>query len=78
MELFVSDVTRLMTMNKERGATYHARPYPIPKIYETTLKIEQDRLSKLGVIKQFNWSQCGSSTLIIPKKDKPVRFERTQ
>ena len=36
---------------------YHARPYPISKAYEQTLKKEVDRLCKLGVLKKVNRSQ---------------------
>ena len=53
---------------------YHARPYPIPKAYEQTLKKEVDRLCQLGVLKKVNRSQWAAPTFIIPKKDETVRF----
>ena len=53
---------------------YHARPYPIPKAYEATLKMEVERLCQIGVLKRINRSEWGSPTFIIPKKDKTVRF----
>lgn len=53
---------------------YHARPYPVPKAYETTLKMEVERLCKIGVLKRINRSEWASPTFIIPKKDKTVRF----
>ena len=53
---------------------YHARPYPIPKAYEKTLKLEVDRLCQLGVLKKENRSQWAAPTFIIPKKDKTVHF----
>ena len=31
---------------------YHARPYPIPRIHEQTLKKEIERLVKIGVLKK--------------------------
>ena len=37
---------------REEGKPYHARPYPIPKAYEQTLKMEVERLCKVGVLKK--------------------------
>ena len=51
-----------------------ARPFPIPKIHERTLKVELDRLIKLGVLKQINASEWAAPTFIISKKDATVRF----
>jgi RNase H-like domain found in reverse transcriptase/Reverse transcriptase (RNA-dependent DNA polymerase)/Integrase zinc binding domain/Retroviral aspartyl protease len=59
---------------KDGVKPYHARPYPIPKIHESTLKMEVDRLCQIGVLKKINRSQWGSPTFIIPKKDGTVRF----
>ena len=57
------------------GATpYHARPYPIPKAYERTLRNEVDRLCQLGILKKVNRSEWAAPTFIIPKKDQTVRF----
>ena len=36
---------------KEGVKPYHSRPFPVPKIHEHTLKVELDRLIKLGVLK---------------------------
>ena len=36
---------------KEGAKPYHGRPFPVPKIHEHTLKVELDRLVKLGVLK---------------------------
>ena len=36
---------------KEGDTPYHSRPFPVPKIHEHTLKVELDRLIKLGVLK---------------------------
>jgi hypothetical protein len=57
------------------GATpYHARAYPIPKAYEDTLKIEVERLCKVGVLKAVNRSEWAAPTFIVPKSDKTVCF----
>jgi hypothetical protein len=53
---------------------YHARPYPISKIHEATLKIELERLCKIGVLRKINRSKWGSPRFIIPKKDGTVWF----
>lgn len=59
---------------KTDAKPYHARPFPIPKAYEATLKMEVERLCKIGVLKCVNRSEWGSPTFIIPKKDGTVRF----
>ena len=53
---------------------YHAKPFPIPKAYEQTLRTEVERLIKLGVLKKVNISEWATPTFIIPKKDNTVRF----
>ena len=53
---------------------YHARAFPIPKVHMDTLKMEVDRLCKIGVLKKVNHSQWAAPTFIIPKKDGTVRF----
>ena len=53
---------------------YHAKPFPIPKVHEHTLRMEVDRLVEAGVLKQLNHSEWGAPTFIIPKKDHTVRF----
>ena len=42
---------------KDNVEPYHARPFPVPKIHELTLKSELDRLCGLGVLKRVNRSQ---------------------
>ena len=59
---------------REEAKPYHARPYPIPKGYEQTLKMEVERLCKVGVLKKVNHSEWAAPTFIIPKKDGSVRF----
>ena len=59
---------------KDDAKPYHSRAYPIPKSYEETLRMEVERLVKLGVLKKVNRSEWGAPTFIIPKKDKTVRF----
>jgi hypothetical protein len=59
---------------QENAEPYHARPFPVPKIHELTLKSELDRLCALNVLKRVNRSQWGAPTFIVPKKDGTVRF----
>ena len=59
---------------REDAKPYHARPYPIPKAYEKTLRMEVERLCKVGVLKKVNHSEWAAPTFIIPKKDGSVRF----
>ena len=47
---------------------YHARAYPIPKVHERTLKMECDRLCKVGVLREINDSEWAAPCFIIPKK----------
>jgi hypothetical protein len=51
---------------KPEAKPYHARAYPIPKVYEATLKQEVERLVELGVLRCINRSQWGAPTFIIP------------
>ena len=59
---------------KPDAIPYHARPYPVPKIHEQTLRKEVERLCELGVLTRINHSEWGAPTFIIPKKDSSVRF----
>ena len=59
---------------KPDAKPYHAKPFPVPKFYEQTLKLEVARLVKEGVLKPINRSVWAAPTFIIPKKDKTVRF----
>jgi transposase InsO family protein len=59
---------------KDNVQPHHARPFPVPKIHELTLKAELDRLCDLNVLKRVNRSQWGAPTFIVPKKDGTVRF----
>jgi hypothetical protein len=59
---------------KEGATPYHARPFPIPRIHEQTLRHEVDRLCEIGVLKKVNRSEWAAPTFIIPKKDGTVRF----
>ena len=46
---------------KEGAKPYHSRPFPVPKIHEHTLKVELDKLIKLGVKSQVRQThQVGS------------------
>ena len=53
---------------------YHARAYPIPRVHTATLKVEIDRLCRIGVLRKVNRSEWAAPTFIIPKKDGKVRF----
>ena len=55
-------------------APYHARAFPIPRVYEETLKKEVRRLEKIGVLRRVNRSEWAAPTFIVPKKDGKVRF----
>ena len=59
---------------KENIKPYHAKPFPIPKVHEPTLKKEVERLVKIDVLKQINNSEWAAPTFIIPKKNGTVRF----
>ena len=59
---------------KEGAKPHHSRPFPIPKVHERTLKVELERLVKIGVLKRKNNSEWAAPTFIIPKKDGSVRF----
>ena len=52
----------------------HHKPFPVPKIHETTLRNELARLCKIGVLKKCSDSTWASPTFIIPKKNGTVRF----
>ena len=59
---------------KEGVEPSQAKPYPVPKVHEATLKAEVERLCTIGVLKKVNRSEWGTPTFIIPKKDGSVRF----
>ncbi len=53
---------------------YHGQAFPVPKIHKNTLIIEIERLVKLGVVEWQPASEWASPSIIIPKKNKTVRF----
>ena len=59
---------------RDNVTPFHAKPFSIPKMYEHTLKMEVERLIKLGVLRKINNSEWAAPTFIIPKKDGSVRF----
>ena len=59
---------------KPEATPYHARAFPIPRIHEKTLRMEVERLCRLGVLRKVNRSEWAAPTFIIPKKDGTVRF----
>ena len=57
----------LVKIELKEGATpYHAKSYTIPKAYEWTLRLEVERLLKIGVLKRVNRSKWASPNFIIP------------
>ena len=50
------------------------RPYSVPQSNEQQLKLELERLCRIGVLKKKNRSEWGAPSMIIPKKDMTVRF----
>ena len=59
---------------KEGATPHHARPYPLPRAHEKTLKMEIERLCKVGVLRKVNRSKWAAPSFIIPKKDGTVHF----
>ena len=59
---------------KADAVPYHARPYPIPRSREETMRKEIERLCSIGVLEKCNDSEWGAPTFIIPKKNGTVRF----
>ena len=58
----------------EGAKTYHAKPFPITKIHEETLKIEYNRSINIGVLKRKNNFEQTAPTFIITVKNETVRF----
>ena len=59
---------------KTDAKPYHAKAFPVPHIYEQSLKTEVQRLCDLGVIEKINESEWAAPTFIIPKKNGTPRF----
>ena len=59
---------------KEGAEPYHARPFPVPRCHADTLKMEVERLVKIGVLKKVNRSEWAAPSFIIQKKDGTARF----
>ena len=57
----------------EETQPHHAKPYPIPKVHEETLKTEANRLESKGVLKKkYFW--IGSTYIYNSKKNQTVCF----
>ena len=56
----------------EGAQPYHAKPFPIPKTHEKTIKIEVNILVNIGVLKRKNKSEWAAPTFVIPKKNGTV------
>ena len=59
---------------KKDANPFHAKAFSIPRCHVGTLKLEVERLCKLGVLRKVNRSQWAAPTFVIPKKDGSVRF----
>ena len=59
---------------KEGEQPFHLKPYPVPIIHLDTLKKEINRLVQIGVLRPVQESEYASPSIIIPKKNKMVRF----
>ena len=59
---------------KPGAEPYHAKAFPVPKIHDSTLRKEVQRLCDIGVLKKVNRSEWAAPTFLIPKKDGSVRF----
>ena len=59
---------------KEGAMPHYAWPYPLPRAYEKTLKMEIEWLCKVGVLRKVNRSERAAPSFIVPKKDGTVRF----
>ena len=58
----------------EQAQLYHAKPFPIAKVHEETLKTGVERLVNICVLKSKNNSEWAAPTFIIPKKNGRVHF----
>ena len=59
---------------KEDAKPYHTKTFPIPTIYEPTLKKEVNKLIKIRVLKIINSFQWTAPTFIIPMINGKVKF----
>ena len=59
---------------KEGATPYHGKAYKLPQIHEQKLRVEVERLCKIGVLKKVNRSQWAAPCFVIPKKDGTIRF----
>ena len=59
---------------QEGAKPYHAKPFPIQKIHDKTLKTEVNRLVNIGVLKRENNLEWEEPTFIIPKKNGSICF----
>ena len=56
---------------------FHAKPFPVPYAYEKMLRMEVERLRKIGVLKRVNHSEYASPSFIISKRIKQSDFLMT-
>ena len=53
---------------KEGITPHHCKPFPVPHAYEKTLKMEVERLCKIGVLKRVNRSEWASPYSLLSLK----------
>ena len=59
---------------KDGEKPHHAKPFSVPKIYETLIQKESNRLVGLGVLEKVQESEWGMPAFPVPKKDSTIRF----
>ena len=59
---------------KEGAMPYHGKPYAIPRAYKKQVRLDVQRLERIGVLRKVNRSAWGAPAFVIPKKDQTVRF----
>jgi hypothetical protein len=59
---------------RKDATPYHAKAFPVPRIHQTTMRNEVERLVKVGVLQKVNHSEWAAPTYIIKKKNGSARF----
>ena len=66
--------SKFMIKLQKHAKSYHAKPFPIPKLHKPTCNNKVDILIKIGVLKKIDNFQLVVPTFIIPKNNGAVRF----
>ena len=59
---------------KDDAQPHHAKPHPVPKAHEQTLRSKVDRSCKTGVLRKINRSEWAFPSFAQPKKTKQFDF----